>query len=319
MSLLRRRVLLGNNSSVVISGSVLYSDGTFIVNEKTKDRPNNITLHGSVVEEAPLITDSNNNPWNSLSKSNRSTVSKIEFGSRVSLTNYKFSINKSYYTSVTFDATNIDTSNVTNMTNMFYNCNALTSITGLSSFDTSNATAMTQMFYGCNALTSLNLSSFNTNNVTTMYRMFYNCYALTSLDLSSFNTSNVTNMGSMFQNCNALTSLNLSSFNINNGITSMYRMFYGCYALTSLDLSSFNTSSVTSMGGMFYSCRALITIYVSLDFVVSQVTSSGTMFSNCPQLVGGSGTVYNSNYIDKTYARIDNPPDYPGYFTLKSA
>lgn len=43
------------------------------------------------------------------------------------------------------------------------------------------------------------------------------------------------------------------------------------------------------------------------------------MFYKCSSLVGGAGTAYNSGHTDKEYARIDNPPDAPGYFTLKAA
>ena len=71
------------------------------------------------------------------------------------------------------------------------------------------------------------------------------------------------------------------------------------------------------MANMFSYCSNLSTIYVSDLFDTSSVTSSGNMFSNSTKLVGGAGTKYNSSYIDKTYARIDNPPDSPGYFTYK--
>ena len=71
------------------------------------------------------------------------------------------------------------------------------------------------------------------------------------------------------------------------------------------------------MGVMFFYNLALTTILVSNNFVVGQVTSSRDMFNRCFDLVGGGGTPFNSNYVDKTYARIDNPPDAPGYFTLK--
>ena len=47
-------------------------------------------------------------------------------------------------------------------------------------------TDMTSMFYGCNAITSLDLSSFNTSNVMNMNSMFDGCSSLTSLDISSF-------------------------------------------------------------------------------------------------------------------------------------
>ena len=48
----------------------------------------------------------------------------------------------------------------------------------LSNFDTSNVTNMGGMFNSCNYLTSLDLSSFDTSKVTNMYRMFNGCNKL---------------------------------------------------------------------------------------------------------------------------------------------
>ena len=41
------------------------------------------------------------------------------------------------------------------------------------------------------------------------------------------------------------------------------------------------------------------------------------MFYNCTKLKGGNGTAFDSNYKDKTYARVDKAGQ-PGYFTAKS-
>ena len=170
----------------------------------------------------------------------------------------------------------IDTSNVTNMHGMFYQCKSLASVS-LSSFDTSNVTDMAYMFSGCNALTSLNLSNFDTSNVTSMRCMFFGCKPLTSLDLSSFDTSNVTNMAAVFSGCNALTSVNLSSFDTSN-VTDMNSMFSDCNALTSLDLTSFDTCNVTDMGLMFYQCTAITAIIVGDGWSTESVTTSMLMF-----------------------------------------
>ena len=104
-------------------------------------------------------------------------------------------------------------------------------LVSLSYLDTSNVTDMSSMFYDCTILTSLDLSSFDTTNVTSMYNMFNNCQSLTSLDLSNFNTTNVTNMESMFRDCIILTSLDLSNFNTSN-VTSMRNLFNNCTNLT---------------------------------------------------------------------------------------
>ena len=96
-----------------------------------------------------------------------------------------------------------DTSNVTDMSSVFYSCSSLQSL-DLSKFNTSNVTGMGSMFKSCSSLQSLNLSNFNTSNVTGMASMFHGCSSLQSLDLSNFDTSNVTVMGGIFSGCTNL-------------------------------------------------------------------------------------------------------------------
>ena len=105
------------------------------------------------------------------------------------------------------DLSRLDTSQVTNMRNMFSECSALTSL-DLSSFDTSKVENMDSMFGECTNLTSLDLSTFDTGNVTSMTWMFYHCPSLTSLDVSSFDTSKATDMRGMLDsgsNLNKIT------------------------------------------------------------------------------------------------------------------
>ena len=216
---------------------------------------------------------------------------------------------KNYVTSFT-GLNKLDTSNVTNMSNMFRDCGALTSL-DLSSFNTTNVTDMSGMFGGCYSLTSLNLSSFNTASVTDMSRMFNLCGALTSLDVSGFDTSNVTDMGSMFSGCASLTSLDVSGFNTSN-VTDMSSMFGVCSGLTSLDLSSFNTAKVTDMGAMFGDSPNLQKIYVSDLWTTANVEFSTNMFSHCAKLSGKIS--YDSSKTDSAYANYTN-----GYLTYKAA
>ena len=58
----------------------------------------------------------------------------------------------------------------------------------LSNLDTSNVTNMSHMFYQCNNLEELDLSEFDTSNVTDMSYMFYDCTVLEELDVSNFDT-----------------------------------------------------------------------------------------------------------------------------------
>ena len=240
-----------------------------------------------------------------------------------------------YSQATTIDVSNFNTSNVINMGSMFYNSQATT--LDVSNFDTSKARNMSYMFSSSKA-TTLDVSNFNTSNVTNMYAMFlstkvsvldvskfdtskvtnmsymFSGSEATTLDVSNFNTSNVTNMGSMFYYSQA-TTLDVSNFDTSK-VTDMSKMFSSSQA-TTLDLSGFNTSNVTNMSNMFNKATNLKTIYVSNKFITDKVNSSTYMFSDCPNLVGGAGTKYDANHVDKTYARIDGGTSNPGYFTAK--
>jgi len=101
------------------------------------------------------------------------------------------------------------TSNVTNMSNMFYGCSNITNL-DLSSFDTSNVTNMDSMFSDCNNLTSISWgNNFDTSKVTNMNSMFLNCIYLQNIPI--LNTSSVTNMNRMFFNCQNLTDTSLDN------------------------------------------------------------------------------------------------------------
>ena len=202
----------------------------------------------------------------------------------------------------------LNTEQVTDMSNMFYGCSALTSL-DVTHFNTAKVTNMNYMFYGCSKLTSLDVTKFNTANVTNMSYMFCRCPVLSSLDVTKFNTANVTNMSYMFESCSALSSLDLSNFNTAI-VTDMSYMFYGCSALSSLDLSNFYTKEVGNMVCMFSGCSALKTIYASEKFVTSKVQSGEGMFALCKNL---KGTIleYNNSKTDHTYANCGTN----GYFT----
>ena len=103
----------------------------------------------------------------------------------------------------------LDTSKVTNMRSMFYDCGSLTSL-DLSGFDTSNVTNMQGMFSSCSSLSELDLSGFDTSKVTDMARMFSSCGSLSKLDLSGIDSSNVGNMEDIFYGCSSLKNLTCS-------------------------------------------------------------------------------------------------------------
>ena len=94
---------------------------------------------------------------------------------------------------------------------MFNNCSSLTSL-NLSNFNTSNVTNMNNMFAYCYGLKSLDLSHFNTSNVTNIDSMFSWCYNLEELDIHNFNVNNnIEYVNCMFEGCNILHTLRLDN------------------------------------------------------------------------------------------------------------
>ena len=240
------------------------------------------------------------------------------------------------------DVTKIDTSNVRDMNHMFSRCTSLTSL-DLSGWDVSNVFNMSGLFSYCKGLTELDLVSWNwdvsavesmegmfqyctgltsitfdwrwnTSKVKDMDYLFCGCNALTSVDFAGIDTSNVESISEMFGSCLAMTSLDLNGIDVSN-VRVMDYLFYNCTALTTLDISTWNTAKVESMYGMFYGCSKLVTVYVSDSWSTENVTSSGSMFYKCASIVGGEGTIYDANYRDATYARIDGGVSAPGYLT----
>ena len=311
---------------VVSYRTVIYTDGTFIINEKSTDIDANETLHGVATNvydpfdpngatnvKKYIFSSAYQRPWDS----QRASIKSVEIGSNIRPTSTAYWF-YGFTTCTSIDLDGLNTSAVTSMRFMFSNCEALTTL-DVTHFNTSAVTIMRYMFGNCQALTTLDVTHFNTSAVTDMHGVFSECRALTSLDVTHFDTSAVTDMSVMFSGCQALTTLDVTHFNT-SAVTNMSYMFCECQALTTLDLSNFNTSAVTAMSEMFRDCQALTTIYASADFVVTQVTSSGNMFINMStNLVGGAGTRWaSSNLVDKTYAHIDGGTSNPGYFTAKA-
>ena len=115
------------------------------------------------------------------------------------------------------------------MGGMFNGCINLQTI-DVSNLDTSNVVDMSSMFSYCHSLEYINLSNFDTRNVEDMFWMFLDCKSLKGVDVSSFDTSYVANFGGMFEGCINLEFLNITNFVFNSDIVVSYgNMFFEDY------------------------------------------------------------------------------------------
>ena len=265
--------------------AVLYSDGELVFQNNERTKPDRSVTDVYKVDKS--YAKYNDASW----YGRRENITLVTFADKIQPTSTAFWFSDCTKLSEIRNINNLDTSNVTSMSGMFFNCSGLTTL-DVSRFNTANVTDMVGMFYSCSELTALDVSHFDTASVTSMASMFNGCKELVALDLSAFNTSNVIDMSGMFFDCSELTLLDLSRFDTAN-VEYMHGMFCGCSGLTALDVSSFSTSNVTNMRSMFNGCISLETLDVS-GFDTSNVTDMGGIFRACKNLtvldIGGFDT-----------------------------
>ncbi|MCH3906372.1 MAG: BspA family leucine-rich repeat surface protein [Lactobacillus sp.] len=195
------------------------------------------------------------------------------------------------------DLSNLDTSEVTNASWMFYHDTALENA-NLSGWDFSNTSDLSYMFLDDSKLQSLNISNWQLqDNVNTTFTFHYgnNLSSLTdmniagvknlnkdvlttylnsvkksgatTIDLSSTTlSSSVTDLKLAFANLPKVTSINLSGWNTSN-ITNLYAAFAFDSALTDVNLSGWNLSNTSSLASLFYNDSNLTNVnFNNVDF-----------------------------------------------------
>ena len=142
----------------------------------------------------------------------------------------------------------IDTSKITNFSQIFSECKNLKRIDFINA---SNGTSFSSMFYGCTSLTTI--PQLDTSKGTNFTYMFQLCASLTSVP--QLDTSKGTSFSLMFQGCTSLTSV--PQLDVSNG-TEFIKMFSSCASLTSVP--QLDTSNGTSFANMFSYCPKLANI-----------------------------------------------------------
>ena len=291
--------------------TVLYNDGTLIINEPTANRETNISAHGAVVQEYAdmkaegtdiekyIFNSAGDQPW----VNERASIKKVEIGQKIypTSTAYWFSNLTSMESG---DLTNIDTLDVTNMSNMFKSAGEDTNVTsfiltGLNTWNTYNVENMKSMFdavgYYATTFDIGDISGWNTSNVTNMNSMFRatgytNATTWRVGSLSNWDTSKVVDMGNMFTNaCRVANTCDIGD--LSNWDTSkvtnmslMFRAFANTASTFDIgNLSNWDTSKVSDMGGMFYQAGLNATTWSIgnlSNWNTSNVTNMNRMFFN---------------------------------------
>lgn len=199
------------------------------------------------------------------------------------------------------------------MAHWFAGCINLTEIVGWEYLNTSEVTNMSYLFYNCVKLTNINIRHFVTSNVTTMAYMFWGCTGLTYLDLSYFNTIKLTDMSYMFYNCSGLLKIVFGrDFRTTNVIT-MIRFLDGCLALRYVYITNIYFRIVTDgLTGLPSTIVFIVPYAVYDDFANSGINvfnSYGDMNDDSrytvQDLVGIVNCVLERDVTDESFVRGD--------------
>ena len=161
----------------------------------------------------------------------------------------------------------IDTSGVTTMYQMFYNCYSLMAIPML---DTSNVINMESTFENCYSLTCIPM--LDTSKVRSMIKTFKYCVSLRKVP--QWDIRNITGMNSTFSYCTSLTSIVLGDTPYNELLNSAFSY---CYSLSSVRIGKAN-SNYNELSSIFSNCRALK--YIEMNFEGSDPAGFGLSASN---------------------------------------
>lgn len=205
------------------------------------------------------------------------------------------------------DTNNLDVSNVTDGSYMFYGCANSTEI-DVSQWDTSRIINFDKMFSNCQSLAFLNvnnwdmisgrslsdmfaysgitdidLSKWNTENINNLSNLFFSCTKLKQIDLHTWDISSVSTCHWLFRDCSSLEFINIEGWDTSH-VNNMERMFGECPKLTTIKgLNKLNTSNVRAMQVMFISDTSLKSLDLS-SFDTRNCIDTSQMFQNCYNL-----------------------------------
>lgn len=182
-------------------------------------------------------------------------------------------------TSLDYETQNLDTSNLTTFSNMFYSCPNLQSL-NLTGFNAENVTSCYYMFYQDSNLTTVTGLETLTFPSVTDFRYMFSVSKVENITLNASNTNNAT-FENFATSCSQLKNVSISNAKIYGAMSSM---FSGCSNLESMTFNNCSCTSLDYTNGMFSGCSKLTTLDLSFINVSARISGTANMFASCTAL-----------------------------------
>jgi len=208
-----------------------------------------------------------------------------------------------------------DTSNISNIKNMFSGLKNITSL-DLSNMDVSNVLNMSNVFNGCENLNKIDISTWNTNKCKNFSGMFSNCKTIKSLDIKNLDTANNEDFSYMFNECQNLENVNVRNFNVSNGKDFSY-MFKNCEKLSSIDTSKWINTKVENLESTFDGVKLVKSLDVS-GFKTNNCKNFNHTFANAEALLEIDLTNFDTSFAVDSKDQSNNIKNNSLFLNCKS-
>ena len=175
---------------------------------------------------------------------------------------------------------NWNISNVNNLAGAFFKNSNLVDISPLTNWNLLNVTSINGMFAYCKNLIDITpLANWNISKVINMDNLFIGCTNLENLSsLQNWNMSNVTNMNYMFQDCiNLIDITPLASWDVSS-VINMVSLFQGTNIYNIIALSKWDTKRLENLNSIFWKCKNLNDISPLANWDTSNLKNSSGAF-----------------------------------------
>ena len=174
--------------------------------------------------------------------------------------------------------------------------------------DLSQCDGLWGAFMGCQKLKSIDVSGWNLSNVETISQVFNNCKALETIDVAEWNTGNIRSFSRAFEGCETVKALDVADWDMSGAETIRY-IFAKCKMITSIDVADWDVSNVGNFVGVFEFCASLQHIDVSRWNTSSAYNSFFKAFCDCTllqELDLRSWDVSNVREFDNMFSRCSS-------------